>query len=234
MTLESLYDEAGVSERVARRARRGECTLPRHQVTKVAELLGCTLAELVDARDLHSSPGAYAERCRAELASWPVPLNSVPSWVKFVDVIGDTQRLDQGYGDEVVDYSTAAQIQVFMDVLASTKGRAVTGKAMAVAALKDAADDLRAGGLHVLVGRYVERTHPVPGDARGHTGVRLVTVVRIRRETGDAGHIVDRSSEPLSVSDEEDFRCEDWEWTSRCLEWEGKDRLALWPEPDRA
>ncbi len=104
------------------------------------------------------------------------------------------------------------------------------GKAMAVAALKDTAKDLHACGLQVLVGRYVERPHPDPEDAYGYTGVRFVTVVRVRLEPEDLGHVIDRSSEPLSVSDEESNRSDDWEWIARCLEWEGKDRLALWQE----
>lgn len=226
-TLDALYAEAGLNERVARRARKGQTTLPRNVAYKLAEILECDLADIVEVPDPATAPSLHAERCRKELETWSVPLREVPSWVAFVADLITAHRVDAVYGAEVVDLTTAAQIQTFMDHLGFAREQARTAKAFAIAALKDAAADLEASGLHVLFGRYVERTHASPELGQERTAVRFVLVVRIRREAADPAHVVDRSREPLAISDEEDFRWDDNEWWDRCLAWEGKDRLAL-------
>lgn len=103
-------------------------------------------------------------------------------------------------------------------------------RAVAAATLKDAAADLEAHGLHVLAGRYMGRGHPGPDSAMGGPTLHRSLVLRIRRETEDPAFTVDRSAEPLSVSDEEDWFVDDVPANAAWLAWEGKSRLALWPE----
>jgi hypothetical protein len=66
------------------------------------------------------------------------------------------------------------------------------------------------------------------------TGVQLVYVLEvwIRRETEDLAHVVDRSSEPMTTSDEEDWYVDDTDLTEGWLAWEGKRRLFLWRGDD--
>lgn len=229
VTLEGLCNEAGIHDRVARRARKGERSLPRYQVQKLAEIMGCALAEIVEIPDPATAPGEHENRCRTELANWPVPLQEVSSWTGFVGHVRRAHRIDADYGDEVVELNTAAEIQTFMDSLGAARAQANTGRALAVASLKDAERDLLACGLHILFGRYVGRAPADPTEPNGRTGVRFVLVVRIRKEVSDLSHVIDRTAEPLAVSDEEDFYCDDTDWCASCLEWEGKDRLALYP-----
>ncbi|WP_426954569.1 hypothetical protein [Muricoccus radiodurans] len=233
-THETFCEDVGVNERVLRRARDsrardGRTTLPRHQVEKMAERLGCRPSDIVE------DPGEEErrrrlERDRRELAAWPVPLRRVESWVDLVGDLGNAGRMDFGYGDDVVDLATASAIDAFGLALDYARRMMSTHRAVAAATLKDAAADLEAHGLHVLAGRFMGRGHPGPDSPTGGPTLHRSLVFRIRRETEDPAFTVDRSAEPLSVSDEEDWFVDDGAANDAWLSWEGKRRLALWPE----
>jgi hypothetical protein len=101
-THETFCEEMGVNERVLRkardnRARDGRTTLPRHQVEKMVARLGCQLGDIVE------DPGEEerrrrSERDRRELATWPVPLRRVESWVDLADDLWKAGRVDRWSG----------------------------------------------------------------------------------------------------------------------------------------
>ena len=233
-THETFCEEMGVNERVLRRARDsrardGRTTLPRHQVERMAARLGCPPGDIVE------DPGEEErrqriERDRRELAAWPVPLRKVSSWVDLADDLWSAGRLDRGYGDEVVDLTTASAIDAFVLALDYARKVMPDHRAVAAATLKDAAADLEAHGLHVLAGRYMGRGHPGPDSPMGGPTLHRSLVLRIRRETEAPAFTVDRTAEPLSVSDEEDWFVDDVSANEAWLAWEGKIRLALWPD----
>ncbi|PZR12914.1 MAG: hypothetical protein DI532_12145 [Azospirillum brasilense] len=229
VTFEAFCEDVGVNERVLRRARDGQGKLPRHQVRRMAERLGCRLGDIVEA------PGAEErrlreERDRLEMARWPVPLSKVPSWVDLVRDIWIAIPTEPGYGDEVVDLETAASIDAFVLALRYAMRMTPDHKAIAAATLKDAAADLEVHGLHVLVGRYMARRRPEGQTWQGGSTLHRAMVVRIRRETSDPAFTVDRSAEPFFTSDEEDFHLDDHDMNAAWLAWEGKSRLSRWPD----
>ena len=233
-THETFCEEMGVNVRVLRRARDGSTrdgrtTLPRYQVERMVARLGCQLGDIVE------DPGEEErrrriERDRRELAGWPVPLREVASWVGLADDLWRAGRVDCGYGDDVVDLATASAIDAFVLALDYARKMMPAHRAVAAATLKDAAADLGAHGLHVLAGRYMGRGHPGPDSPTGGPTLHRSLVLRIRRETEDPAFTVDRSAEPLSVSDEEDWFVDDLAANDAWLAWEGKLRLALWPD----
>lgn len=225
-TLETLCDDVGINERVLRAARAGEKTLPRHQVLKLADCMGCTVADIVRMPD-EAARRARVERDRRELAAWPVPLRGVQSWTGFVKLLTNANVIRPLWRDDVLDLVAAPIIDSFRRTLAYADRVARENPATAAAALKDAAEDLRAHGLHVLEGRYVGRVG-ASDDEPVRVHLSLVLEVWIRREAEDPGHVVDRSREPMTISDEEDFFFDDGELPERWLAWEGKRQLALW------
>lgn len=228
-TLEAFCEDVGINERVLRRAREGQGTLPRHQVRRMAERLGCELGDIVEAPGAEESR-LREERDRAEMARWPVPLTAVSSWVDFVRDLWIADPVEPAYGDEVLDLEAAAPIDAFVQAVRYAVRMAPDHKAIAAATLKDAAADLEAHGLRVLVGRYMARRRPQEGTWQGGSSLHRTMVVRIRREGSDSAFTVDRSAEPFFTSDKEDFHLDDHDLTVAWLAWEGKDRLSLWPK----
>lgn len=139
----------------------------------------------------------------------------------------DVVQPDPSWRDDVLSLDAAPALDTFNTALRYYSQVAKETPAIAAAALKDAADDLRAFELHVLAGRYLARRKITDTDNPYRT-VELVYVLEvwIRRETEDLTHVVDRSNEPMSTSGEEEWADEDrlevW------LAWEGKRRLFLW------
>lgn len=226
-TFETFSDQVGINERVLRKARAGHVTLPRHQVLKIAERLDCAPRSIVE----HPVPAEFKaqdERDRKDRIAWPVPLREVASWVEFVEHLGRANAVRPCWKDDVLSLTAAPAIDAFKAALRYSSQIAKDNPAISAAALKDAADDLRAYDLHVLAGRFLARRE---GDnAYGTTDLVHVLEVWIRRETEDLAHIVDRSSEPMSCSELEDQADNDEidEW----LAWEGKRRLFLWRGDD--
>ncbi|PZR09196.1 MAG: hypothetical protein DI532_20585 [Azospirillum brasilense] len=228
-TFETFCEDVGVNERVLRRAREGQGKLPRHQVRKMAERLGCRLGDIAEA------PGAEERRLREErdkleMARWPVPLSKVSSWLELVQDLWIADPTEPAYSDDVLSLETAASIDAFVLAFRYAVRMAPDHKAIAAATLKDAAADLEAHGLHVLVGRYMARRQPQGETWQVGSTLHRAMVVQIRREESDPGFTVDRSAEPFITSDEEDFHVDDPDVNAAWLAWEGKQRLSLWPE----
>jgi len=130
-----------------------------------------------------------------------------------------------------ISLAAAPAIDAFREALGYARKLAKTNPAIAAAALKDAAADLREHGLYVLSGRFVARRY-VPVPDYGATELVYVLEVWVRQDTEDLGHVVDRSDEPRTLSvDENDYGGEA-NVAERWLTWEGKTRLALWRKED--
>ncbi len=199
---------------------------------KIAERLGCAPWTIVE----HPGPPglkAQDERDRKDRTAWPVPLREVASWVEFVEHLGRANAVRPGWKDDVLSLAAAPAIDAFKAALRYSSQVAKDNPAIAAAALKDAADDLRAYDLHVLAGRYLARRHSTETD-NPYSTAQLVYVLEvwIRRETEDLAHVVDRSSEPMWTSEEEDWNSDDDDVTEGWLAWEGKRRLFLWRGDD--
>jgi hypothetical protein len=228
ITLEAFNEKAGINDRVFRKARTKHTTLPRHQVLKIAELLGCQPESIVEPFRKHPSPSVWDERDCKDRAAWPVPLREVASWVEFVEHLVRANSVRPSWRDDVLSLAAAPAIDAFNTALRhSSLVAKEDNPAIAAAMLKDAADDLLALDLHVLAGRYLARTET--GNSYGSVELVYVLEVWIRRETEDLAHVVDRSHEPMCTSDGEDSHQDDEgeEW----LAWQGKQRLFLWRGP---
>lgn len=229
LTFEAFSEEVGINERVLRRARAGQITLARFQVLKMAERLGCPAGKI--AGPANAVKKAQQERNRREMLAWPVPLREVDSWVRFLDDLVTANIVRTEWRDDVLSLAAAPGIDAFKAAVTYASQVMKTNPAIAAATLKDAAEDLQTHGLHVLTGRYVARRRSLETDLVG-VEIEYVLEVWVRRETEDLKRTVDRSHEPLTTSDEEDFWIDDFDVTERWLAWEGKRRLALWPEHD--
>lgn len=215
ITLAALGEKVGINERMFRKARTQAASLPRHQVEKIAELIGCSpesIAETV--RKKQPSPWDEQDKQNErDRAAWPVPLREVASWVEFVKLLVKADCVRPRWNDDVLSLTAAPAVDAFSTALRHSSQVAKDNPAIAAATLKDAADDLRALDLHVLAGRYLARRRVNEPDNPSPYGswVELVYVLEvwIRREIEDLAHVVDRSNE-----------C----W----LAWEGKRRLFLW------
>jgi hypothetical protein len=233
VTYETFSDEAGINERVFRKARTGHGKLPRHQVLKIAERLGCTPSSIVK-RSIVEDPDRVAklkaedERDRKDMAAWPVPLREVVSWTEFVEHLKMVESARPTWGDDVLSLAAAPAIDAFDAALRYSSQVAKDNPAMAAAALKDAAADLQALDLHVLAGRYVARRD---GDHHSYMELVYVLEVWIRREAEDLAHMVDRSSEPMCTTMAENEE-DDTDVIDGWLAWEGKRRLSLWRGDD--
>ena len=223
LTIESFCFEIGLNERVLRRARAGQATLPRHQILKMAARLACAPGHFVSA--FPASVAAWDERGRRELAAWPVPLRLVRSWVEFTNPLALADAVKTLWRDEALSLGAAPALDAFRDAVAYALKVARTSPAMAAASLQDAARDLSPHGLHPLFGRYVGR-RPL-GD--GYIGMVYAVEVWVQPRTEDLLHVVDRSDEPFGTSEMEGFHAGDADVEAGWLEWEGKPRLALWP-----
>ena len=224
LTIEGFCGEIGVSERVLRRARAGQATLPRHQVIAMATRLSCAPGAFLT--PFPNSVAAWNERGRRDLAAWPVPLRLVTSWVELTDRLTRADVVKTQWRDEALSLAAAPALDAFRDRVAYARKVAETNPAMAAAALQDAAGDLAPHRLHPLVGRYVGRRSL--GD--GYVGMVYVLEMWVQPRTEDPGHTVDRSDEPLGYSDVEGMHAGDVDVEARWLEWEGKPRLAIWPD----
>lgn len=231
-SIAQLAAAVDASERVLRGARSGDKTLPAYQVELLAKLMGCGIDDIAE--------NPYAawraeDRARelAEMKAWPVPLREVTSWKGFTANLVKCRTLDFDHEENTVDLTTAASLQAAMDLMRSATERAKVAPVLLEAGLKDTAADLARHGLRILGGRYVGR-HRYGTDRPDLTGVglHLAIVVRIRREAEDSRFAIDRSHEPLMLSDIEDHCVDDLAVQEEWLEWEGKRRLALWPVED--
>ncbi len=223
LTFESYCSEVGISERVLRRARSGQATLPRHQVLAMAARLGCVPGNFVTA--FPASVAAWNERGRRELAAWPVPLRLVRSWVELTNHLARADVVKTLWRDEALSLAAAPALDAFRERVTYAQKVAQANPAMAAASLQDAAGDLAPHGLHPLLGRYVGRRSL--GD--GYIGMVYVLEMWVQPRTGDLLHVVDRGDEPLATSDAEGGHDGDVDVEAIWLEWEGKPRLALWP-----
>jgi hypothetical protein len=231
VTYETFSDEVGVNERVLRKTRTGQGKLPRHQVQNIAKRLGCTPWSIVE-RPESPSLKAQNERDQKDRVAWPVPLREVASWVEFVEHLERANSVRPSWKDDVLSLAAAPAIDAFKAALRYSSQVAKDNPAIAAAALKDAAEDLQAYGLHVLVGRYVAR-----GDSRqsyDDMSTEIITVmihvleVWICREIEDLTHVVGRSNEPMCGSEQELWNSNDNDLTEGWLAWEDKRRLFLW------
>ena len=205
-TFETFSEEVGINERVLRRARARGIPLPRHQVLRMAERLGCAPGSIVIFEDSRNPAEtarlkAQNERDRKDMVAWPVPLREIASWTEFVEHLKMVESTRPTWGDDVLSLA---------------------------AALKDAAADLQALDLHVLAGRYLARRD----CDYGTVGLVYVLEVWIRREVEDLAHVVDRSNEPMWTSEEENQYSDDTDMNDGWLAWEGKRRLFLWGGDD--
>ena len=231
-TIEKVAEAAGADTRVLRAVRAGEKTLPFHQAEKMARLMGCAIDDIV-ANPYQKVRAEGRTRHLAELKAWPVPLNEVTSWKAFTADLAKCQVVDVDHAENSVDLTTAAAIQAIADLLRSGRDQAKTAPVLLEAGLKDAAAELTEHGLHVLVGRYVGRHVYGTNQAElSGVGLHLAMVVRVRREVADPDFVLDRSGEPLTVSDIEDHYADDRAANEMWLAWEGKRRLALWDNED--
>ena len=222
-TLDALYAEIGVNDRVVRRVREGNGKLPRHQVEALAKRLGCRLLDIAERPDADHER-LWNEQDRREMAAWPVPLREVDSWVTFARYLSVQDSMDRAFGDDVLDLASAAAIDAFWLALDYAIKRMPDHHAVAAATLKDAAIDLAVHGPHVIFWRYMRRANLDDG----RTDLQYAMVIRIRRESEDLAFTIDRSHEPFFQSEREDWDCDDAEMNECWTRWEGKDRLSLW------
>ncbi len=232
-TFETFSEEVGINERVLRRARARGIPLPRHQVLRMAERLGCAPGSIVIFEDSRNPAEtarlkAQNERDRKDMVAWPVPLREIASWTEFVEHLKMVESTRPTWGDDVLSLAAAPAIDAFKAALHYSSQVVKDNPAMAAAALKDAAADLQALDLHVLAGRYLARRD----CDYGTVGLVYVLEVWIRREVEDLAHVVDRSNEPMWTSEEENQYSDDTDMNDGWLAWEGKRRLFLWGGDD--
>lgn len=226
LTLEVFSHELDINERVLRRARSGRGTLPRFQVLKIAERLGCSPGDIIE-DPFGAARKAKDERDQRDMTAWPVPLREVTSWVQFARHLVDACSVRTGWRDGVLSLVAAPAIDAFKAAVHYASRIARENPAIAAATLQDAANDMQAHGLHVLTGRYVARRRD-PISEYGTVQMVYVLEVWIRRETEDLTHVVDRRDEPMTTSEEEEDYIDDHRAVKDWLTWEGKRRLALW------
>ncbi|UVF22789.1 hypothetical protein HPT29_027615 (plasmid) [Microvirga terrae] len=215
LTKAQLMDEIGQQPTAFGNINRGRNAITIADAMALATSLRCNVEDLVfldwparqeiakrRAEGHRRWKQAKVERLRRAMSAFPLPLSVPESWEALAEALGTSNmRLvirkpsSQEAGLEVADIIDGAhgRLQNAGKLWKSNKEFA------AAKSLEEYAAELKTeAGLHLLWGRYVERTHP--DDDHGFIWLRKVLVVKVSRFAGEPDFTVDRSHEPREES----------------------------------
>jgi hypothetical protein len=222
MTKAQLMDLIGQKPSAFSNINRGRNAIGIIDALQLADVLGCKVEELVqlndEARRLVAKHRAEtrlkedqirAKKDREKIKTWletmsvfPLPLSAPDTWEALAEAASATNmRIELHIPSSREAGLEAAPLIDGMDKCLRNAGTMWRSnrKFAGAKSIEDYALELAGeAGLHVLWGRYVERTHPE--DERDFIWLRKVLVVKISRHRSEPDFTIDRSKEPREES----------------------------------